>query len=123
MAALVLESLVLGFAVLFAIYQLLLRRPRLKLPQPPPSTSAAQDPSPRQLDQPRFQTTITPLADFSLEDTQPIPYRPVRWNKYPITMGIRNLAFDDWYQLDHEWVLTSCSGIGRPSHNRDHVPG
>ncbi|TFK56026.1 hypothetical protein OE88DRAFT_694681 [Heliocybe sulcata] len=38
-----------------------------------------------------------------LRDINPIPYRPFRWGKYNVTMGIRNMPWDDWVQLDNQF--------------------
>lgn len=40
--------------------------------------------------------------DWSVTLTKPLPYRPFKHN-YFVTMGIRNLNFDDWIELDNEW--------------------
>ncbi|KAL1406723.1 hypothetical protein Q8F55_006127 [Vanrija albida] len=52
----------------------------------------------------RFQANIPPLDGFVLEDTDEIAYRPVRWNKHPVTMGISNMPFESWFQLDHKYT-------------------
>lgn len=52
----------------------------------------------------RFEVSIPPLTGFVLEDADEIAYRPVRWNKHPVTMGISNMPFETWFQLDHKWV-------------------
>ncbi|GAA6021605.1 hypothetical protein JCM10207_005083, partial [Rhodosporidiobolus poonsookiae] len=39
----------------------------------------------------------------ALRATKPPPYRPFKWNKYPITMGIRNVEPSDWFTLDNQY--------------------
>ncbi|KAF5381434.1 hypothetical protein D9757_009046 [Collybiopsis confluens] len=33
-------------------------------------------------------------------DLKPIPYRPFRWGAYHVTMGIREMPWDEWMELD-----------------------
>ncbi|KAK5168738.1 uncharacterized protein LTR77_006047 [Saxophila tyrrhenica] len=47
----------------------------------------------------------TPYHDWSLTDTKPLPYRPFRLGpKYPITMGLRSMQWDDWIELDSDYL-------------------
>lgn len=48
--------------------------------------------------------TPTPSAypNWDFNKTQPIPYRAFKHN-YKVNMGIRNMNFDDWIQLDNQW--------------------
>ncbi|KAF2151178.1 glycosyltransferase family 22 protein [Myriangium duriaei CBS 260.36] len=56
----------------------------------PPSTF--QRPSPQ------------PYPDWSIENTKPLPYRPFRYGpKYNITMGIRQMQWDEWIELDNHY--------------------
>ncbi|KAI0366429.1 hypothetical protein BV20DRAFT_656374 [Pilatotrama ljubarskyi] len=34
---------------------------------------------------------------------KPIPYRPFKWGDYHVTMGIRNMPWDEWIELDREF--------------------
>ncbi|KAI0637680.1 hypothetical protein C8Q77DRAFT_381938 [Trametes polyzona] len=36
-------------------------------------------------------------------NVKPIPYRPFKWGDYHVTMGIRNMPFDEWIELDCEF--------------------
>ncbi|KAF8640018.1 hypothetical protein AX17_001262 [Amanita inopinata Kibby_2008] len=45
---------------------------------------------------------ITPRLE-KMAEIKPIPYRPFRWGPYHITMGIRNMKWDDWIELDNEY--------------------
>ncbi|KAF9076536.1 hypothetical protein BDP27DRAFT_1313506 [Rhodocollybia butyracea] len=33
---------------------------------------------------------------------KPIPYRPFRWGAYHVTMGIRDMPWDEWIELDNQ---------------------
>lgn len=41
--------------------------------------------------------------DWDINTTKPLPYRAFK-HKYHVNMGIRNMEFDDWIQLDNEWM-------------------
>lgn len=41
--------------------------------------------------------------DWSLTETKPLPYRPFKHN-YFVTMGIRSFNYDDWIELDSDWL-------------------
>ncbi|CAH2351988.1 hypothetical protein CLIB1423_05S03004 [[Candida] railenensis] len=50
-----------------------------------------------------FQTPIPPaFENWSIKETRPIPYRAFK-HKYAINMGIRNMEWDSWFELDNEW--------------------
>nr|KAK5449113.1 hypothetical protein LTR18_002202 [Exophiala xenobiotica] len=45
-----------------------------------------------------------PYPDWSITATKPLPYRPFRHGpKYFVTMGLRNVKFDDWIELDNHY--------------------
>jgi alpha-1,2-mannosyltransferase len=47
----------------------------------------------------------SPYPDWSLTDTQPLPYRPFRHGpKYNITLGLRNMHWDEWIELDNDYM-------------------
>ncbi|KAI4671459.1 uncharacterized protein J4E88_009124 [Alternaria novae-zelandiae] len=47
----------------------------------------------------------TPYPSFSLTTTKPLPYRPFRHGpKYNITMGLRNMNWDEWIELDNHYM-------------------
>ncbi|RMZ71977.1 mannosyl transferase [Pyrenophora seminiperda CCB06] len=47
----------------------------------------------------------TPHPTFSLTTTPPLPYRPFRHGpRYNITLGLRRMHWDDWIELDSEYL-------------------
>lgn len=51
-----------------------------------------------------FQTpTPSPYPNWDFEKTRPLPYRAFK-HKYNITMGIRNMDWNQWIELDNEWL-------------------
>ncbi|KAL8773737.1 MAG: hypothetical protein Q9209_001505 [Squamulea sp. 1 TL-2023] len=45
-----------------------------------------------------------PYPDWSLHTTKPLPYRPFSYGpKYPITMGLRRMPWNEWIELDHQF--------------------
>ncbi|KAK7204746.1 hypothetical protein BZA70DRAFT_279910 [Myxozyma melibiosi] len=50
-----------------------------------------------------FKTpTPPPYPNWDIKTTKPISYRPFKHN-YHVTMGIRNLNWEDWIELDNEF--------------------
>ncbi|EXJ86678.1 alpha-1,2-mannosyltransferase [Capronia epimyces CBS 606.96] len=48
--------------------------------------------------------TPAPFPNWSIETTKPLPYRPFRYGpKYFVTMGLRNVKWDDWIELDNHY--------------------
>jgi len=48
--------------------------------------------------------TPPPYPDWSIETTKPLPYRPFRYGpKYFVTMGLRNVHYDHWIELDNHY--------------------
>ncbi|KAL1978213.1 hypothetical protein VTN31DRAFT_1072 [Thermomyces dupontii] len=48
--------------------------------------------------------TPKPYPNWDIEKTKPIPYRPFRYGpKYHVTMGLRNMNWDEWIELDNEF--------------------
>jgi hypothetical protein len=42
---------------------------------------------------------VTPHPVRLLADIDPIEYRPFRWGQYNVTMGIRNMPWDEWIEV------------------------
>lgn len=48
--------------------------------------------------------TSPPSPNWSIETTKPLPYRPFKYGpKYFMTMGIRNIKYEDWIELDNQF--------------------
>ncbi|KAF3917374.1 hypothetical protein ABW21_db0203212 [Orbilia brochopaga] len=46
-----------------------------------------------------------PYPDWNVESTKPLPYRPFRYGPtYFVTMGLRKGNFDEWIELDNEFL-------------------
>ncbi|KAK1219245.1 hypothetical protein PQX77_018052 [Marasmius sp. AFHP31] len=45
-----------------------------------------------------------PACTENLSDVKPIPYRPFRWGQYHVTMGIRDMPWADWVELDNDFA-------------------
>ncbi|THU80038.1 hypothetical protein K435DRAFT_785620 [Dendrothele bispora CBS 962.96] len=43
-------------------------------------------------------STLDPL------DMKPVPYRPFRWGQYHVTMGIRDMPWAEWIELDNQFL-------------------
>ncbi|KAI1793029.1 hypothetical protein LXA43DRAFT_304457 [Ganoderma leucocontextum] len=56
---------------------------------------------PVKFDYPRVVPSATPFSTL-----KPIPYRPFRWGEYHVTMGIRNMLWDEWIELDRDFAQT-----------------
>ena len=46
----------------------------------------------------------TPYPAWDVHKTDPLPYRPFRHGPYHITMGLRNMQWDDWIELDNHYL-------------------
>ena len=45
-----------------------------------------------------------PLLKWDVHKTEPLPYRPFKHGPYHITMGLRSLQWDDWIELDNDYL-------------------
>ncbi|KAL0061391.1 hypothetical protein AAF712_011792 [Marasmius tenuissimus] len=45
-----------------------------------------------------------PACTENLSVVKPIPYRPFRWGQYHVTMGIRDMPWADWVELDNDFA-------------------
>ncbi|ABN67788.2 predicted protein [Scheffersomyces stipitis CBS 6054] len=51
-----------------------------------------------------FKTpTPEPFKYWDFKKTKPMPYRAFK-HKYTVTMGIRNMEWDSWIELDNQWL-------------------
>ena len=46
----------------------------------------------------------TPYPGWDVHKTPPLPYRPFKWGPYHITMGLKNMLWDDWIELDNRYT-------------------
>lgn len=46
----------------------------------------------------------TPYPDWDVYKTRPIPYRPFKYGPYYITMGLRTMKWDEWIELDNQYL-------------------
>ncbi|KAF4619332.1 hypothetical protein D9613_005471 [Agrocybe pediades] len=49
-----------------------------------------------------FQYPPVEVCGQKLAEIKPIPYRPFRWGAYHVTMGLRNMPWSDWIELDRD---------------------
>lgn len=55
-----------------------------------------------------------PYPNWDVHKTEPIPYRPFKYGAYHVTMGLRNMDWDEWIELDNqflEWHETKAKRI------------
>lgn len=45
-----------------------------------------------------------PYPEWDSQKTRPLPYRPFKYGKYHITMGLRAMKWDDWIELDNHYL-------------------
>ncbi|KAL9129329.1 MAG: hypothetical protein Q9217_002200 [Psora testacea] len=45
-----------------------------------------------------------PLLDWDVHKTEPLPYRPFKHGPYHITMGLRTMQWDEWIELDNNYL-------------------
>ncbi|KAK2630532.1 hypothetical protein QTJ16_001352 [Diplocarpon rosae] len=48
--------------------------------------------------------TASPAPDWDVHTTKPKAYRPFRHGPYHITMGLRNMDWDEWIELDNQYL-------------------
>lgn len=105
--------LVIFLAIALARY-ISLQRTRYSRRASIPSTPQLEKAPPSKLSSPTSQRVFgkwtpsdfkrpkpAPYENWSIEHTKPLPYRPFRYGpKYYQTMGLRNVKWDDWIELD-----------------------
>ncbi|KAF1939583.1 hypothetical protein EJ02DRAFT_504697 [Clathrospora elynae] len=66
---------------------------------------AAERPPGVWIPQPFTRPTASPYPSWSLKHTKPLPYRPFKHGpKYHITMGLRTMSWDEWIELDNQYL-------------------
>lgn len=53
---------------------------------------------------PFTRPAASPYPNFDVHKTEPIPYRPFRYGPYHITMGLRTMKWDEWIELDNQYL-------------------
>ncbi|KAF7899284.1 uncharacterized protein EAF01_008497 [Botrytis porri] len=48
--------------------------------------------------------TAVPFPNWNVHQTKPNPYRPFRHGPYHITMGLRNMDWNEWIELDNQYM-------------------
>ncbi|MCJ1260815.1 hypothetical protein MMC22_000678 [Lobaria immixta] len=48
--------------------------------------------------------TAAPYPNWDVHKTEPIPYRPFKYGPSHITMGLRNMDWDEWIELDNQYL-------------------
>ncbi|PBP27236.1 hypothetical protein BUE80_DR001872 [Diplocarpon rosae] len=48
--------------------------------------------------------TASPAPDWNVHTSKPQAYRPFRHGPYHITMGLRNMDWDEWIELDNQYL-------------------
>lgn len=52
-----------------------------------------------------FKRPVTaPYPNWDVHKTEPIPYRPFKYGPSHITMGLRNMDWDEWIELDNQFL-------------------
>lgn len=70
-----------------------------------------------------FVTPVpAPYKNWDFNLTRPVPYRAFR-HKYTITMGIRSMDFDEWIELDNEWMKFHNAKLDRLAQRGDELYG
>lgn len=106
------------------------KRPPLKTPDRPlggTSNPPSSLPQPTNIStvwppSPFLRPRATPYPNWSLTHTLPLPYRPFRCGpKYNITMGLRNMHWDEWIELDNEFLAYHRLKCERLAERRDKI--
>ncbi|KAJ7746760.1 hypothetical protein DFH07DRAFT_776270 [Mycena maculata] len=64
----------------------------------PPRTLNVKQWFPQSFEYPDFEA-----SPYALSDIKPPMYRPFRWGEYHVTMGIRNMQWGEWIELDDQF--------------------
>ncbi|KZT74534.1 hypothetical protein DAEQUDRAFT_720712 [Daedalea quercina L-15889] len=112
-------QIVLGLLVLIGlgVYRLGQRSSRVSRPlaslsssceQPAHSTgngkTRAQDRQHGEWEPVTFDYPQVEVCTDELSTIKPIPYRPFRWGEYHVTMGIRKMSWNEWIEIDQNFV-------------------
>lgn len=45
-----------------------------------------------------------PYPNWDVHTTEPLPYRPFKYGPHHITMGLRTMKWDEWIELDNQFL-------------------
>lgn len=86
-----------------------LRRPNSPDPEKPSSRRASTFKAPER--EPGVWNPVDfkrpkaePYPDWDVHRSEPLPYRPFRHGPYHITMGLRTMQWDEWIELDNQYL-------------------
>jgi hypothetical protein len=81
------------------------RSPDLEKPPLSPFNLKAPSRKPGEWTPMEFKRPVAPPAEnWDVHTTKPNPYRPFRNGPYHITMGLRNMKWDEWIELDNNYL-------------------
>jgi len=120
-------KLVLYGVALFAVFAWLWIRVISLLKRPQSSRPATQDPEKPALRRYKAPTrkpgvwepmqfkrpTVPPAPNWNVHTSKPNPYRPFRHGPYHITMGLRNMNWDEWIELDNDFLKFHAAKAAR----------
>ncbi|KAK7471061.1 hypothetical protein VKT23_002477 [Stygiomarasmius scandens] len=103
-------ALLLGilFCLVFAVYRSRSSTSKARPPLQTPKLSKTESANEREwgdwapvlhFEYPEF--TASPSDPLEMK---PVPYRPFRWGQYHVTMGIRDMPWAEWIELDNQFL-------------------
>ncbi|KAJ6581107.1 hypothetical protein B0H19DRAFT_1113623 [Mycena capillaripes] len=72
--------------------------PKKSVPKAPNSKRSFGEWHPQPFDFPEFEP-----SPHAVSEIKPPMYRPFRWGEYHVTMGIRNMQWEEWIELDDQY--------------------
>ena len=54
-----------------------------------------------------------PYPNWDVHTTKPLPYRPFKYGPYHITMGLRSMKWEDWIELDNQFLKFHRTKLAR----------
>uniref|UniRef100_A0A0W0G467 Uncharacterized protein n=2 Tax=Moniliophthora roreri TaxID=221103 RepID=A0A0W0G467_MONRR len=101
------KTIILILTGLFAVHFLhrIWRSSRVKevIPEGAPKSEKDQEKEYGEWTPVKFDYPSFPPCNEELHAMKPIPYRPFRWGAYHVTMGIRDMPWSEWIELDNQY--------------------
>lgn len=47
---------------------------------------------------------VASYPNWDVHNTEPLPYRPFKYGPHHITMGLRTMKWDEWIELDNQYL-------------------